>query len=310
VEPTPTLALAVVVPVLNEEEHLPKLLESIAGQTHPPEQLVLVDDGSSDRSREIADTFVSAHSWASALALPARPREHDRLAAAAELRAFLKGVEHLREPWDVVVKLDADLILARELFQAMRTRFMADPCLGIAGSHLSVRSRGGRLVPEHRPAGHVLGPNKFYRRACFEQIAPIPPILGWDTIDDLRARLGGWRTENVRLASEESVHLRAMGSHDGAVRAFRRWGRCAWGYGAHPLWVGLGAIYRMARRPYVVGGLNYAIGWVDSALHRRPRAEAAVRARAKREEMRDLRARSARLLRPPWALSREVRSKA
>ena len=48
-------------------------------------------------------------------------------------------------------------------------------------------------------AGHVHGATKFFRRACWEQISPVPPILGWDTIDESTARMRGWRTQSFAM---------------------------------------------------------------------------------------------------------------
>jgi biofilm PGA synthesis N-glycosyltransferase PgaC len=298
-----SLRLAVIVSFRDEAKYLPTLLASIAAQTQLPKQLVLVDDGSVDASYELAEAFAREHSWAQTARLMTQaPPAKDRLVDAAELRAFQEGVKRLVEPWDVVVKLDADLQLTADLLRSVRQRFADDPRLGITGCYLSAFGRDGRLRREHRPADHVLGPNKFYRRTCFEQISPIPPILGWDTIDDLRARLRGWKTESFVLDSGESIHLRPMGAHDGRMRAFRRWGRCAWGYGSHPLWVALGGVYRMRSRPYVFGGLSYMWGWADAAARRYPRAEPAVRTQARSEELADLRQRLF-----PWRRRRRLR---
>lgn len=46
--------VTVVIPALNEEEHLPVLLRSLAEQTHPPDAVVVADAGSTDRTRELA----------------------------------------------------------------------------------------------------------------------------------------------------------------------------------------------------------------------------------------------------------------
>jgi poly-beta-1,6-N-acetyl-D-glucosamine synthase len=285
------LRMAVIVSFRDEAEHLPTLLASIAAQTEPPEQLLLVDDGSADASYDIARAFARGHAWVRTLRRPRRAPSKDRLVDAAELRAFQGGVERLEEPWDIVVKLDGDLQLNAELFQAVRQHFADIPELGVTGSYLSVLGRNGLPHPEHNPRHHVRGPNKFYRRRCFEQISPLPPILGWDTIDELRARLHGWKTESFALDSGDSIHLRPVGTHDGSLRAYRRWGRCAWGYGSHPLWVVLGGVYRMRGRLHVLGGLAYVWGWADAAAHRYPRAEPAVRTQARNEELTELRRR-------------------
>lgn len=275
--------LAVVVAFLNEAAYLPRLLASVERQTVLPDQLVLVDDGSSDGSVELATAFAEGRDYVSVLTRPRQPKVDDRLADAAELRAFAAGVEVLADDWDVVVKMDADLELAPDLFEAVMGAFAAEPQLGIAGSFLSIVGPHGRPEREPHPAHHVRGPNKFYRRACYEAIFPLPTILGWDTIDDLRARRHGWITRSVDVPSGDTLHLRPTGAHDGRLKAFRRWGRCAWGYGAHPAWVLVGGMRRAGRRPYVFAGVHYLAGWCNAGLRRYPRADEDTLEQARRE---------------------------
>ena len=51
------MRILAIVPVLNEAPFLPRFLASVAHQTRPPDRLVLVDDGSTDNSYEIAREF-------------------------------------------------------------------------------------------------------------------------------------------------------------------------------------------------------------------------------------------------------------
>lgn len=46
--------LSVVIPVLNEEDYLPLLLQSLARQTVQPREVIVVDGGSTDRTHQIA----------------------------------------------------------------------------------------------------------------------------------------------------------------------------------------------------------------------------------------------------------------
>jgi poly-beta-1,6-N-acetyl-D-glucosamine synthase len=280
--------VVVVIPFLNEEEHIAPLLASIAAQERVPDRLVLVDDGSTDRSPEIAADFVAGHPYATLLRRPVRPRDRDRMIKAAELEAFQAGLAQVVEPWDVAAKLDADLDLPADFLAEIERRFDADPQLGMAGSYLSVIKHGD-IWKQRCPPDHVEGATSFYRRECFDQIFPLPPILGWDTIDEVRARIHGWRTQSFSIPSRDPLLLRRTGSHDGVLRGFRRSGLAAYAYGAHPLHVVASALVRTKYRPRVLGGLNYLIGWAGAALRRVPRAEREVRRRVRRESFARLR---------------------
>lgn len=243
------MRLAVIVCFLDEEAYIGELLDSLAIQERPPDELLLVDDGSRDRSASLARRFAEGRPFVRVLERPRRQRERDRLARAAEHVAFSWAVGELDDRWDVVAKLDADLRLPADAFAALERTLQEDPHLGIVGAHLSVARPDGALRRERCPVGHVRGATKFYRRACWEQIVPVPSILGWDTIDEVSARRRGWRTQTVALPSGDVVHLRPTSTQDGPVRGLSRLGAAAYGYGAHPLWALVAAASRVRRTP-------------------------------------------------------------
>jgi hypothetical protein len=278
-------------PFLDEERLLPGVLRSIASQTRPPDRLVLVDDGSRDASAALAAAFAREHPYARAHERPVRERGRDRLDGAHELRAFEWAVSSLGDRWDVIAKLDADLRLPADTFASMLARFDADPRLGIAGPRLLSVDEDGRDVSHRTRPEHVEGAARFYRRTCLEEIGPIPAILGWDTIDEVRARMRGWRTAGGMPSDEPVVHVRPMGAHDGALRSFRRWGTCAYAYGEHPLHVVILALRQMREPPRIAGGAAYLAGWALAALRRAPRAEPELRAYVRRDQLRRIRRR-------------------
>lgn len=277
------MRLLVIVPFLDEQDHLEDMLSSLARQSRRPDSLVLVDDGSTDGSTASAAAFAEQHPYATLLRRPRRPPA-DRLAGAPEWHAFLWALERTPMAYDVVAKLDADLRLTPDVLGELERRFADDERLGLAGAYLAERAGDGELKRHRCPPGHVEGATKFYRRACFEEISPVPAILGWDTLDEVRARLHGWHTTTFAIASGDPEHLRRMGSYDGLLRGFRRGGAAAWGYGAHPAHVLLSSAVRLAARPPVLCGMHYAAGWAAAALRRDPRAERAARELVRREQ--------------------------
>lgn len=51
--------LAVVIPCYNHEQYIGKAVDSCLGQTRPPERIIVIDDGSSDRSPEILEGYAA-----------------------------------------------------------------------------------------------------------------------------------------------------------------------------------------------------------------------------------------------------------
>lgn len=291
----PTVVFVAIVPFLNEEEHLDGLLESIAAQTRLPDLLLLVDDGSSDRSHALASRFAEGRPNVRVLCRPPHTGRSDRLAGGSALAAFQWGLERVDLDWGVAGKLDADLRLTPRTFETLERALDADEALGIVGTYLSEPHPDGRLVRLKSRPEHVNGATKFYRRECFEQIAPLPVTVGWDMIDTATALFRGWRTASLEMPEGDPLHLRPMGSHDGTLRGWRRWGLGGWVTGEAPLHVILYSLQRMPDRPWVLGGMNYGLGWMLGAIRRSPRAEPDVRAFVRRHQLGRIRRRFARL---------------
>lgn len=55
------MKVSVVVPAHDEEDTIGAALESILNQTRPPDEVVVVNDGSADRTREIVEEFARSH---------------------------------------------------------------------------------------------------------------------------------------------------------------------------------------------------------------------------------------------------------
>jgi glycosyltransferase involved in cell wall biosynthesis len=94
-------AISLVIPVYNEEESLPRLIETVDKAIVPlpqPVEVVLVDDGSRDRSFEILHEAAKTRPW---MRLVRFRRNFGQTAAMAA------GIDHSRAP--IIVPMDADL---------------------------------------------------------------------------------------------------------------------------------------------------------------------------------------------------------
>jgi biofilm PGA synthesis N-glycosyltransferase PgaC len=250
--------LVIISPCKDEEQFVRFTLTSVVQQTCRPHLWIIVDDGSRDRTAQIVGRYAAGHPW---IRLLRREPGQARQLGPGVVSAFNAGLAYLGdEPFDVIAKLDCDLEFGAETFAAIMAHF-DDPRVGMASgtSWLLVE---GRLVSERYASYHVPGQAKFYRRECFRDLGGLQSVYGWDIIDETDARRHGWLT----LSDPEIIikHHRLQGASFGAFRGRIIWGQGAYAIGSHPLFALSRGIYRMAERPWLVGGLGFLWGFFHS----------------------------------------------
>jgi len=237
----------------------------VISQTEPPVLWVIVDDGSSDDTASVVREFAARADYLRLVSLQSGDEgsSSDRLRWAAEARAFNVGVTDVDlASVDFVVKLDGDLSFAPDYFAGLLDEFDKDPLLGIAGGHCYEMHDGVRVL-EWVPESHVRGATKMYRSAVFQQIGGVPPVYGWDTIDELKAQMAGWHTRSFHPGVD---HLKPTGSVGGVLKGRARMGRGAFLLGYHPLFL-LARSARLALAPpYAIGGIAFLGGYVTAFL--------------------------------------------
>ena len=273
-------AYAIVTPVKDEAAHLAGTAESILAQTHRPLQWVIVDDGSSDGTRELADSLAAREPWIAAVDSGAAGQ---RARGGRVVHAFRRGHEQLGPEHEFVVKLDGDLSLPPDYFERVASTFARDARAGIVGGRVLVQGRNGEWVPERVGRHTVHGAIKAYRAACLEEIGGLRPSMGWDGIDEYAAKARGWKV--IPLDGLEVLHHRARGSKQRWWRARVEEGRGAHYMGYRPTFVLVRAGYRMlVERPPVLGGLGLLAGWLASAAGRAPVVDDSLAVAALRAE--------------------------
>lgn len=260
---------AVITPVRDESKHFRRTAHSLLDQQYRPIQWVIVDDGSTDGTRAIADSFAAAHTWITVIDSGSN---HDRARGAPIVRAFELGRSLLRELPDVTVKLDGDVYVPPHYFRWVAQTFARDPRAGIVGGVALVHD-GRRWVEDDRIGRHsVNGVAKAYRVECLDDIGGLRRSMGWDNIDEHGARARGWK---IYVLSELHIlHYKRRGSK-------QRWYRARWeeGVGAHymaylPSFLMARTAYRMVvERPPVVGGMVLGAGFLWSRLAGRPQID-------------------------------------
>ena len=266
--PSRTIPLVAISPARNEELTLPRTIAAMEAQTCRPVQWVIVDDGSSDRTAEVARAAAKRLDWIRVLSRS--DRGHRKLGGGV-IEAFDEGLASVDVPWQYVAKVDVDLEFPAGYLESLMTYFEADPELA-AGSGKVFLAQGDHLVENFMIDEMVAGQFKVYRREAFEQIGGFVREVMWDGIDFHRARMAGWRTRSFEDPRLRITELRPMGASDRSIfRGRMRWGRGQWFMGSWFPYVLASGLFRMRERPWVVGGLLIVVGYVWAALRGDPR---------------------------------------
>jgi poly-beta-1,6-N-acetyl-D-glucosamine synthase len=274
----------IVSPVYNEGKHLDRTARAIAAQERPPDQWVIVDDGSRDDTLLIARRWMRKLPYLTVMSAAEAPDGADRLALAREARAFNLGLREADwRSFTHIGKLDGDVELPPHWFATLLARFRAEPALGLAGGRLEEPSPDGwqRIAI---PDSHIHGAVKLYSRECLQAIGGIEERLAWDTIDETYARMRGYETRS--LPDLVARHHRHWGSADGRLRGRARHGQCAWVLHQSLPWALLRSVKLARVPPAGLSGAAFAYGYLSAAARRTPRVEDPQFRRFVRRELR------------------------
>ena len=190
-------AVSVIVPLYNHETYLDEALRSIREQTRPPEQIIVVDDGSTDASAEVARRhaphvtliFQANQGIASA-------RNAGLAAATGEFIAFL----------------DADDLWPRDSLERRLDVLEADAALdatyGLVEQFVSPEIDPASLAHLHLPQGRTAA--RFagailLRRRVIDRIGFFDPAIRVGEMIDFSARL---QDSGARVAALDVLVLR------------------------------------------------------------------------------------------------------
>jgi glycosyltransferase involved in cell wall biosynthesis len=266
-----TTTYALITPAWNEEANLERVIRSMVVQSVPPVAWVIVSDGSTDRTDEIARAWASRYPWIRLVRRERPPARH----FAGKAQAVNAGYATLTPlAFDLIGNLDADISLPPDYYEFLISRFEAMPDLGVAGTPFIEDGN----APDDHSYGHALanlthvsGACQLFRRRCFDEIGGYTPIEGGgiDWVAVTTARMRGWTTRT--FLERACRHHRAMGTGDrNRLRARFRHGQEDYWVGTHPLWMMARSAFQMRNRPRVVGGLLLLVGYSFAWLSRRP----------------------------------------
>jgi glycosyltransferase involved in cell wall biosynthesis len=197
--------ISVIVPVYNVETFLPRCLESIISQTYQNIEIILVDDGSTDSSGDICDSFVKTESRSSVI--------HQ----ANRGLWYARNVGQEKSKGDFILFVDSDDYLHVDAIRTLYEALVQHPMCGLAMCKFKLTSTldedirkvdenrtdilsVNQLINRYRGALCYVVWNKLYRRSLITDVKAREYRIAQDADFNLRVFL---RLESLVMVHRE-----------------------------------------------------------------------------------------------------------
>lgn len=215
----------IIIPAHNEEENIFSCLESLKNQTFQDFKCVVVNDGSTDKTQEIAEMYKVQSTKYKVLNL--EKSEHQP--GAKVVRTFNKGLEtESLENFDVVCKFDADIVFPSNYLEKVNEVYKKNPNAGMVSGLVYIKkgfvnfvrkplvdaqpdkndfttsqlhdftNQNDWIFENLSSKNHVRGPIKSYRKELFLKMNGLRAVLGWDNIDVMLCKMHGFETVTIK----------------------------------------------------------------------------------------------------------------
>jgi len=257
----------VITPARNEEAFIADTIQAVISQTLRPLKWIIVNDGSTDKTREIVESYVKRYNFIKLLNLErGGDRDFGRKAVA-----FSHGLANLQNlDYEFIGNLDADITMAPDYYHNVIKYFTTDPQLGVVGGIVYTKI-GERFFTYDETLDSVAGAVQLFRKACFEAVGGYIPLKlgGIDTVAEIKARMLGWTVR--KLPDQKVIENRRMGSPMASPLGIKlREGRQFYSLGYGLLFFTMRCIYRSKDSPFIIGSIASLYGFLESFLLRQP----------------------------------------
>ena len=190
----------IIIPAYNEEAFMALTLQSLVEQTLLPSKIVVVNDNSTDSTAEIVTSFSEKFPF---ITLVNKKSDAIHLPGSKVIQAFQEGEKHIDDNYDIIVKVDADLIFPNNYFETIIKHFQSDSKIGMAGGFCYIAKNDDWILENLTDKDHIRGALKAYRKETYKQIGGLKPAMGWDTVDELLCKFYNWK-----VVTDESLHVK------------------------------------------------------------------------------------------------------
>ena len=201
----------------NEEKNIKLTLDSLKVQTVKLNEIVIVDDASTDNTYEILQKFSNGNNCK----IIRRDQNDERHVSI--VNSLKLASSSLSKDFDYLMILDGDTILEPQYIEKIISKFQEDKKLGIAGgSLLRFHNKEKNYHFKNIKDDFVFGSNRIYSKKCWfdindEKILNVNSV-NWDPEHSTRALVRDYNVK--RFDDVKSYSLRSPGKYSSYEQGF------------------------------------------------------------------------------------------
>ncbi len=193
--------VAILVPAYNEEKVIERTIRSVLALDYPNLRVIVIDDGSKDRTLEVARAAFPQEQASGQVLILTKPN-------AGKAEALNFGLLHLTDE-EFFVGIDADTVIAPDAVARLVPHF-ADPKVGAVAGNAKVGNRVN-LWTRWQALEYITSQN-FERRALntLGAVSVVPGAIGGWRVSAVR-EAGGYHTDTVAEDADLTMALLQLG---------------------------------------------------------------------------------------------------
>ena len=193
--------VAVLIPAYNEEKVIERTIRAALNSNYPNLRVIVIDDGSKDRTLEVARRAFAAEAAAGKVLILGKPN-------SGKAEALNYGIEHIGDA-ELFVGIDADTIIAQDAISRLVPHFI-NPKVGAIAGNAKVGNRVN-LWTRWQALEYITSQN-FERRALdvLGAVSVVPGAIGAWRVSAVR-EAGGYHVDTVAEDADLTMALLRLG---------------------------------------------------------------------------------------------------
>ena len=259
--------IALVTPLKDEINNIDKFLDSIKNQSIPIKSLIIVENDSTDGSKEYLDKITNFKNIDHFKVININFKDTTYRVGKKYATIINKGFQSLKEePFydklDYIGILDCDVFPEKDYYNKLTNFLMSNPEIGITSG--LIYTKGGKQHIANQ--NWVRGGCRIWKKKCFDE-AGYQIAYTADTVSVALAHFKGWKTKTLKSASVTSreVDTRFTNSSEKGYHAYYR--------GHTFFYMLLKSLYVVLIKEKAKTGSTLLVGYIKSMFNRRPRIE-------------------------------------